>query len=143
MALFSLLYASRANQTLRAAGDVEAILDSSRKHNTAVSITGMLVFNGYFFLQCLEGERAAVSKIYHRIATDDRHHDVTLLSARDIGRRSFDAWAMGYVPDQGFTRRIVLKYSETDTFDPASIPAENLIGFLTEISDSLPSTSKT
>lgn len=137
MALVSLVYASRVDPLVRSAGDVGAILESARRHNTADNITGMLAFNGYYFMQCLEGERKAVNSTFRRISADRRHTDVTLMSVRETAKRSFGSWAMGYVPDQEATRQLLLKHGESDAFDPLSIPAENLDQLLIDMSRSL------
>ncbi|WP_242096918.1 MULTISPECIES: BLUF domain-containing protein [unclassified Sphingomonas] len=75
---------------------LESILTASRRNNARVGVTGMLVAGGRRFLQALEGEESAVDTVYARIARDERHHAIVLLSQDRIETRSFEAWSMGY-----------------------------------------------
>ncbi|MGE9549809.1 diguanylate phosphodiesterase [Erwinia amylovora] len=51
----------------------------ANKINELHGVTGILLFNGTHFFQVLEGEEESVRKIYDRICTDDRHHNVVEL----------------------------------------------------------------
>lgn len=51
----------------------------ANKINELHGVTGILLFNGTHFFQVLEGEEESVCKIYNRICTDDRHHNVVEL----------------------------------------------------------------
>tara|TARA_Y100001951_G_scaffold21856_1_gene16832 strand:+ start:3806 stop:4006 length:201 start_codon:yes stop_codon:yes gene_type:complete len=50
--------------------------------------------NQHYFLQCLEGSRSNVNKIYHRILNDKRHRDPIILDYQEIEARDFSAWEM-------------------------------------------------
>jgi hypothetical protein len=122
--LVRLMYASRA-----AAGvdqeELGVILRQSRGANLREGLTGALCLclQGRLFIQALEGGREAVSRRYNRIATDTRHHDVTLLSFEEIGERHFAGWAMGQVNMALLNPALLLKYSETASLDPWAVPA--------------------
>ncbi len=73
---------------------VDEILSVSRRNNGAAGVTGLLLYDGYRFLQALEGEPAMVSKAFERIKADPRHRAVVMLSSRDVTVRSFGSWAM-------------------------------------------------
>ena len=47
--------------------------------NESFDVTGILLFNGTHFFQVLEGPENAVRKVYDRICTDDRHHNLVEL----------------------------------------------------------------
>jgi len=96
MSLHSLLYESQANQLLSKA-DLVALLDQSRRFNQAQAITGLLLYttDGRFF-QVLEGEAAALTDLYARIAHDPRHRDVRLLVLEPLATRRFPTWGMGF-----------------------------------------------
>jgi hypothetical protein len=120
--LVRLMYASRAAQAV----DVEelsAILHKSRTANPALGVTGLLCWcsNSGIFIQVLEGGRTAVNALYHRIATDARHRDVTLLTYAEIGERRFAGWSMGQVNMSRLNPALLLKYSETATLDPYAV----------------------
>ena len=73
---------------------IDEILAASRRKNAAAGVTGLLLYDGYRFLQALEGEAAAVTKVYEHIKADPRHRAIVLLSSREISERAFGNWAM-------------------------------------------------
>jgi Sensors of blue-light using FAD len=118
--LVRLLYASRAASTV----DTDAlsvIFKQSKANNPKLGVTGVLCFAGGVFMQVLEGGRGAVNQLYHRIARDERHSDVVLLSYEEIGERSFACWSMGQVSLSRLNPALLMKYSETATLDPYSV----------------------
>jgi Sensors of blue-light using FAD len=70
------------------------ILLDARRCNTRDAITGLLICRADLYLQLLEGPEAAVDATYRRIAADDRHMDLSLLSRRTVTERLFPEWAM-------------------------------------------------
>ncbi len=100
--------------------DLEAILESARRHNSADDITGLLLFHDGNFLQVLEGPRENVLACYARIEQDPRHRGCILLEAEDIETRKFAGWDMTYVPfadldpdhQRGFIDLQTLKHTE-------------------------------
>jgi len=118
--LVRLLYASRADASMDAA-QIAAILETSRAHNQREGITGVLCFSEGIFLQVLEGGRAAVTRLYNRIAADGRHRDLELLAYDEIGERRFAGWSMGLVNMARLNPALLLKYSERATLDPFAV----------------------
>lgn len=115
--LVRLMYASRATAAL-ADADLAAILRTSRAHNPAEGITGLLCFSDGMFVQVLEGGRDAVNARYKCIVQDPRHSDVILLSYDEITERAFPGWTMGQVNLHRLNPALLLKYSETGRLDP-------------------------
>jgi Sensors of blue-light using FAD len=70
------------------------ILTVARHNNARDEITGALICRADLYLQMLEGPRAAVTRRFHKIMTDDRHADVVLISYRDCETRMFPDWHM-------------------------------------------------
>jgi hypothetical protein len=99
MTLVSLVYVSFATADLTDA-DLKAILDSSRRHNAANQITGMLLYRDRFFVQALEGEKTAVEATYQRIKHDPRHERILLVYKNETDRLHFGSWSMGFNPIQ-------------------------------------------
>lgn len=95
MSLIHLIYVSTARGELDDV-DLDRIMDSSVRRNTAARITGMLLYAGGNFMQVLEGEEADVDATMSRIAADARHHGLLVIDRRAIEQRSFGAWHMGY-----------------------------------------------
>ncbi|NCT84247.1 MAG: BLUF domain-containing protein [Comamonadaceae bacterium] len=115
--LVRLMYASRATAAL-ADADLAAILRTSRAHNPAEGITGLLCFADGVFVQVLEGGRDAVNARYKSIVQDVRHSDVILLSYDEITERAFPGWTMGQVNLHRLNAALLLKYTETGRLDP-------------------------
>lgn len=132
MRLVRLIYASRFTRGV-GPNDVQDILTTSRQHNETVGITGVLCYDPTFFLQCLEGERDAVNKLYAHILTDERHHDVLLLEYSEISMRLFSNWSMAYVRISDMTKPILIKYGANATFDPYAMTGSQCVAFVQEI----------
>ena len=132
--LVRLMYASRATAGLDNE-ELAAILRQSRAHNAREGLTGALCLctAGRLFIQVLEGGRNAVSKRYNRIAADARHTDVTLLQFHEIAERRFAGWAMGQVNMARLNPALIMKYSETGSLDPWSVPGEATAALFDEI----------
>jgi hypothetical protein len=56
----------------------------------------MLLFSDGNFFQVLEGEPAAVEKLYEKLHQYKRHVQVTLIVKEAIASRSFGDWSMGF-----------------------------------------------
>jgi len=67
---------------------------TSLRNNERSGITGLMLFNGFNFLQCIEGERAAANDCMRRIERDDRHSGLTIVSHSKLARRQFTEWRM-------------------------------------------------
>ena len=118
--LVRLLYVSRALDPNDQKA-IEGILSSARVHNASEGITGILCFGDGVFMQCIEGGRDAINRLYALILRDPRHKDVVLLRYEEITERQFSGWTMGMVNLNRVNTSIMLKYSETPTFDPYSV----------------------
>jgi hypothetical protein len=134
MSLVRLIYASRFARKV-GPNDVQAVLAEARTHNEEHAITGVLCYDWHFFLQCLEGSREEVNRLYVKISADERHKDVTILEFEDINERLFPAWSMAYVRIAELTEPILLKYTAKKKFDPYDMSGKQALGFIKEISD--------
>jgi hypothetical protein len=132
MMLVRLLYVSRAvNPEDQKA--IDGILGVARTHNAGQGITGILCYGDGVFMQCIEGGRAAINRLYAQILRDPRHQDVVLLRYEEITERQFSGWTMGLVNLNRVNTSIMLKYSETPTFDPYSVSGEASQAMLQEL----------
>ena len=77
--------------------DLEKILEVSRRNNSQVDITGILLYKNGIFFQVLEGPEDAVQETYARIDVDPRHDEVELISEEEITERDFPQWEMGFI----------------------------------------------
>lgn len=100
-AMHYLVYVSQAVKPMSVA-DLDAILAQSRANNPALGVTGLLLYryspdtDSGHFIQCLEGEEAAVRTLYETIARDRRHHTKLVLDRGEAAARMFGDWAMGF-----------------------------------------------
>ena len=89
------MYTSRARRAF-SPGDLSDLGDFASAINQGVGITGLLVFDGYSFIQALEGERSAVATVMDRILKDPRHDNIVFFKHTETYRRQFDQWSTEY-----------------------------------------------
>ena len=130
--LIQLTYASRTSKTL-VPEDLKDILAASQRNNARVGVTGALCLANGIFLQQLEGDRTAVSQLYHRILLDPRHRDPAILDFSEIVARKFTQWSMGSLSSLESNRAIYLKYSRSASFDPYTMSPTALRAFFDEV----------
>jgi len=130
--LVRLLYASRAVPAVDHE-ELLSILRKSKTNNLALGVTGVLCFSEGTFMQVLEGGRNTVNKLYNRIASDARHHDVVLLHYEEIGERRFAGWSMGQVNMGRLNPALLLKYSECARLDPYSVSGQVSVALFEEL----------
>ena len=100
--LLSVTYVSLADPLIGAA-DIDAILASARRNNERDALTGALAYNGYNFLQLLEGPDAKVEACLAIIRGDPRHSGMAEVRRRAVVSRDFGDWAVLY--DARFERQ--------------------------------------
>ncbi len=93
--MFSIVYVSSAIQPFTQE-ELAELLQSSRKNNLAVGVTGMLLYKDGSFMQVLEGEQSSVQQVFNKISRDPRHRGVVVLLRQTIAARDFDDWSMGF-----------------------------------------------
>ena len=93
-----------------------SILETAQTSNKANRITGVVGQAQGVFLQVLEGERAAVTKLFSRIFSDSRHTDLELVHRESITQRRYAQWSMTHVNLEDD----LLKSITWSEFDPTS-----------------------
>jgi len=121
-----LIYTSRETQEFSPA-DLSKLLVRARRRNSAMGLTGMLIYQDGTFLQALEGGEAAVSEIFCRIEKDPRHGDLHVLhrSALLLGPRAFGESPMGFADAAGVAQILrgflkIHKHASLSALDTAS-----------------------
>ena len=94
--IFHLVYVSKAHDDLSYT-DIQAILETSRIHNAAHDITGLLVLRDGYFMQVLEGDESHIRRLLTKIKADDRNSDVKVLLEATNEERLFEDWSMAFV----------------------------------------------
>ena len=130
--LVRLLYASRAAEAVTQEL-IDAILQSSRKHNPALGITGVLCYGGDVYMQVLEGGREAVNELYNKIVRDERHRNIALLHYQEVAERKFAGWTMGQVNLGKVNPSLLLKYSDRPVLDPFAASGRASMALLEEL----------
>ena len=96
MYLYHLVYFSKRKSISDAA--FAEILNTSRRNNVALAITGALFMNDAYYFQVLEGPRSALSELLSAIFQDTRHEQVVLALFEPVDQRMFGSWSMAELP---------------------------------------------
>lgn len=91
--LHQVIYTSAARPGLPH-DEVFRIIEQSARNNPSGDITGFLLFRGGRFLQLVEGPLMALEMLLAKLAHDERHHELHVLSRLPIAQRSFPRWRM-------------------------------------------------
>src|SRR4028119_1894045 len=93
--MFFLVYVSSATRPF-SREDLRVLLETCRKNNAELGVTGMLLYKDGNFMQVLEGDEGAVRGLYARIAADPRHGGEITLQQGFAEGRQFPDWSMGF-----------------------------------------------
>jgi hypothetical protein len=100
--MFFLVYVSSATRPF-SGEDLRVLLETCRKNNAELGVTGMLLYKDGNFMQVLEGDEGSVRGLYERIAADPRHGGEITLQQGFAEGRQFPDWSMGF-PRPGLAR---------------------------------------
>ena len=137
MRIIRLIYTSVARPGLPYSA-LTSILRTAGAHNASHAITGMLCYTGDAFLQVLEGHRSDVSRLFNRIARDERHGACELLSVSETTTRKFADWSMKLVrcddtPAASARRAVLLRHTEAAPLDVRALSAVAALSFVSEL----------
>lgn len=93
--VFQLIYTC-ALSTGFCSTELDKLADTSSAKNKAKDLTGILLCNEGSVLQVLEGDRISVKELFENIRADHRVSNPLVLIQREIDKREFDEWSMGY-----------------------------------------------
>jgi hypothetical protein len=93
--MFHIIYMSSAVVPFSPA-DLQALLEISRRNNTALGVTGLLLYKDGNFLQVIEGDQGGVEQLFAKISLDQRHGNVVAFFKEDIPAREFPDWSMAF-----------------------------------------------
>lgn len=113
---------------------LKAILEVSVRTNQEHQVTGMLIFNGTYFMQCIEGPSAAIEQLMANILADPRHHDIVIVGTEKMQKRYFPQWTMGYLNHERLIGDILRLYTGEATFQPEKMNMKNATAILLELS---------
>jgi hypothetical protein len=108
---------------------VGEILTQAVSKNKENEITGMLVYDGHHFLQCIEGDDLAIDALWQKLNIDPRHHSLHINGEEQDEKRLFSSWNMGYMNNsheiQGMIRKVTGR--ESASLETLSYPHAKLI----------------
>lgn len=113
--LFTISYRSVA-RVKGSSSDIGAILGESRTRNRRLGITGLLLYDGIYFMQTIEGPREETTDVFVKIAGDNRHTDVVPFGIGEIAERTFPDWRLKLIGPRA-AARIVPDMEEFDFSD--------------------------
>jgi len=125
-ALEQLIYISAATH-LMSNQDLTALLIQSRRSNSQMGVSGMLVYSEGSFIQVLEGTKEAIESTFARIQRDSRHHHCQVLLHQPITERLFDGWYMGF--ESISTQQLQDLSGSIDFFGDCPIPERGAAAF--------------
>lgn len=89
------IYSSQAAYDV-APGDLVKLLEVARYNNERLGVSGMLLYCNNSFLQVLEGDPKALTRLIGIISQDPRHSNFRILLDEEIPGKLFPDWTMGF-----------------------------------------------
>jgi hypothetical protein len=102
------VYISQATGTFTES-ELNELVEVSRRNNKKYGITGAMLCLENAFIQVIEGEDAAISRLLDKLHTDTRHQNIRILSDKLAQVRNFQNWSMGIVKAAEVDRPQVLE----------------------------------
>lgn len=130
-----LIYASSPSKDY-SPPEIVKIVNSARKNNPKLGVTGILCFDNKFFIQWIEGPRDNINKLFQVISADSRHENITILEYCYIHARHFEDWSMAYIPSTTVDVSLVNRYKLVDEIDPFKMSGDGARLFLLDILES-------
>ena|SRR5271165_1105280 len=93
--MFFVVYVSSA-VNLFSEEDLTRLLETSRRNNPKLGVTGMLLYKEGNFMQLIEGPEEGVRTLLATIYNDPRHRGLLTLLEGNEKTREFQDWAMGF-----------------------------------------------
>lgn len=125
MMMSRLIYFSRAAEGLDFRG-FHDIVEQAKQNNEKRLLTGCLLHSDGYFIQYLEGGRAAISDLLGRLMQDDRHNGLVVVHMDQIRERLFRQWRMAPVFSDMFLEVRDL-YRVGGAFDPHALTADSFV----------------
>ncbi len=135
MILVRLVYASHFKQNDYTTTELARILEKATANNGASDLSGALLFGDDYFLQCLEGGREAVNKLFLKICQDPRHENVLLLRYEEVSERKFEDWSMKLVMLTEKNNSLIKRFSTSGKFNPLRMSSQSALDLMVAIRD--------
>lgn len=111
--LISYVYCSHATPAMSDA-QIPHIIESAKRRNPNMEVTGLLTYGGGMFLQWLEGPHHFVHELMARIRKDPRHDCVLQLHALSgLRDRLYPDWSMQHIAPAELKQILVDRVNRT------------------------------
>ena len=91
--LHCLVYVSTATHDFSDT-ELAQLMEEASASNSALSVTGLLLYADRNIMQCLEGPPASVRRVFDRVSLSRRHHGLMVLFDDAVPQRGFPDWSM-------------------------------------------------
>jgi len=115
--------------------EVARILEQARRNNERNDITGVLVLNENYFLQSIEGARSDINNLLKNLIQDDRHFSLQIIECREVEHRRWNKWSMKYLTLKDEDKEYVLKFSDSNKFNPYFMSTSQITMFIEALSE--------
>lgn len=76
---------------------IPLLIDKAKENNLKLGLTSIILFDDVRFMQTLEGSKAVVSTLFHKIMDDGRHRNVIPFGVSKLEKRKFPHWSLEWV----------------------------------------------
>lgn len=101
--------------------------------NQQSEVTGALVHDDLWFIQTLEGERAAVEATFDRIEADRRHRNARIVSKAVVQSRLFPSWSMGFATRTARNQKLFARHWNYTGLTPANMTEQEILGLMQDL----------
>lgn len=115
--------------------EVARILEQARRNNERNDITGVLVLNENYFLQSIEGARPDINNLLKNLIQDDRHFSLQIVECCEVKQRRWNEWSMKYLTLKDEDKNYVLKFSDSNKFNPYLMSTSQITMFIEALSE--------
>lgn len=95
---------------------VNDLLTQCVSKNNEFDISGMILFDGKQFLQCIEGNEVQVNQLKENIFKDPRHENIHLIGETEITKRLFSQWCMGYLNHERAIKQVFFEVTGSEDY---------------------------
>lgn len=106
--LTTLIYRSRLCKSV-SAHFLERLADKAQRFNETVSVTGILLFDGDYFFQILEGPSESIDQVFLRVSADSRHTQIVQLMRDYAPDRRFGRLGMAVIDMRNATTEAIIE----------------------------------
>ena len=111
-------------------GELWKIFETARRKNERMELCGQLIMTQNHFIQAIEGNRTAVSRLYNKIVTDTRHEIPVIVGCDEIEERAFAGRSMGFVSANALTAELTASLVGGPDLMPTFLKKETMDGLM-------------